>query len=144
MFRLSFPFYRLGLGHSVAIFSLSGGCVHYVKRPGAVLQSGTVLCKLDLDDSSKVQTAALFKGGFPASEESSFELQAEKKHSTFNRLKSTLENIMAGYVLPQVYFAQHLQQVSEPTLSEDLNVHQLCLIFMEMFLGQPHSSFDQI
>ena len=83
-----------------------------MKRPGAVLQSGVVLCKLDLDDSSKVQTAAQFKGVFPHSEESSLELQAEKKHATFARLKSTLENIMAGYVLPTEYFAQHLEQVT--------------------------------
>ena len=82
-----------------------------MKRPGAVLQSGTILCKLDLDDSSKIQKAASFQGGFPASEESSSELHAEKKHSTFNRLKSTLENIMAGYVLPKDYFGQHMQQV---------------------------------
>lgn len=31
------------------------GCIHYVKRPGAVLDPGCVIAKLQLDDPSRVQ-----------------------------------------------------------------------------------------
>lgn len=31
------------------------GCIHYVKRPGAALDPGCVIAKLQLDDPSRVQ-----------------------------------------------------------------------------------------
>lgn len=30
------------------------GCVHFVKRPGAVLKSGCILARMELDDPSSV------------------------------------------------------------------------------------------
>ena len=40
------------------------GCVHYVKRPGAVLRVGMVLAKLSLDDPSCVRQAQRFQVSF--------------------------------------------------------------------------------
>lgn len=31
------------------------GCIHYVKRAGAVLEPGCIIAKLQLDDPSRVQ-----------------------------------------------------------------------------------------
>ena len=39
--------------------------VHYVKRPGAVLDGGSVVANLDLDDPSRVQQAQSFTGKLP-------------------------------------------------------------------------------
>lgn len=34
------------------------GCVHFVKRPGAVLQSGCVVAHMELDDPSSIHLAS--------------------------------------------------------------------------------------
>nr|CAH7761590.1 unnamed protein product [Callosobruchus chinensis] len=41
------------------------GIVSYVKRPGAVLDAGSVIATLELDDPSLVTKAVLYKGPFP-------------------------------------------------------------------------------
>lgn len=35
------------------------GCIHYVKRAGAVLEPGCIIAKLQLDDPSRVQQVYL-------------------------------------------------------------------------------------
>lgn len=35
------------------------GCVHFIKRPGAVLESGCVVARLELDDPSRLHPASL-------------------------------------------------------------------------------------
>lgn len=37
---------------------VESGCVHYVKRHGAVLEPGCVVARLDLDDPSNIQPAS--------------------------------------------------------------------------------------
>lgn len=36
------------------------GCIHYVKRAGAVLEPGCVIGKLQLDDPSRVQQVHIY------------------------------------------------------------------------------------
>lgn len=38
----------------MALTVQESGCVHYVKRPGAVLDSGCIVAKLELDDSTSL------------------------------------------------------------------------------------------
>lgn len=71
------------------------GCVFYVKRPGAVLDSGSLLAHLELDDASLVTKAKEYKGGFSETDVSSSNL-AEKLNHVHNSYKTMLENILAG------------------------------------------------
>ncbi|XP_062596285.1 acetyl-CoA carboxylase 1-like isoform X10 [Saccostrea cucullata] len=83
------------------------GCVHYVKRPGAVLEGGSIVAHLDLDDPSRVQQAQSFKGTLPQPQAPP--THGEKLHQIFQSTRSELENILAGYTLPDPYFKPKLQ-----------------------------------
>lgn len=49
-------FYRLQVMKMVmTLTAAESGCIHYVKRPGAALDPGCVIAKLQLDDPSRVQ-----------------------------------------------------------------------------------------
>lgn len=37
------------------------GCIHFVKRPGAVLQPGCVVARIDLDDPSSIHRVSEWK-----------------------------------------------------------------------------------
>lgn len=39
----------------MTLTAAESGCIHYVKRPGAALDPGCVIAKLQLDDPSRVQ-----------------------------------------------------------------------------------------
>lgn len=39
----------------MTLTAVESGCIHYVKRAGAVLEPGCVIAKLQLDDPSRVQ-----------------------------------------------------------------------------------------
>lgn len=39
----------------MTLTAMESGCIHYVKRAGAVLEPGCVIAKLQLDDPSRVQ-----------------------------------------------------------------------------------------
>ncbi|XP_049512514.1 acetyl-CoA carboxylase-like isoform X3 [Dermacentor silvarum] len=83
------------------------GCVHFIKRPGAVLEAGCELARLELDDPSRVNKAIPFEGSFPAPE-SEGGLHEEKLNQQFLAAKQDLENVLDGYVLPDPHFAQHM------------------------------------
>lgn len=47
------------------------GLVHHVKRSGAVLEAGSILARLDLDDPTRVHRAELFTRGFDSLDDES-------------------------------------------------------------------------
>lgn len=85
--------------------------VHYVKRPGAVLDGGSVVANLDLDDPSRVQQAQSFTGTLPQPQAPP--THGEKLHQLFQSTRAELENILAGYSLPEPYFRPKLQESIE-------------------------------
>lgn len=104
------------------------GIVHHIKRSGAVLEAGSILAKLDLDDPTRVHRADLFTRGFDAlaqqneddesgiassnsssNHDSTHQMQEQKLNVTFNSVKIHLENVLAGYCLPEPYFSCKLQ-----------------------------------
>ncbi|KAK3098334.1 hypothetical protein FSP39_018526, partial [Pinctada imbricata] len=87
------------------------GCVHYVKRPGAVLDAGSIISRLDLDDPSRVQQAKSFSGHLPKPQAPP--THGEKLHQIFQSARTELDNILAGYVLPEPYFKIRLKQSVE-------------------------------
>ncbi|XP_052244589.1 acetyl-CoA carboxylase-like isoform X1 [Dreissena polymorpha] len=82
------------------------GCIHYVKRPGAVLDSGSLVANLTLDDPTRVVQATPCKDKLPNSENPP--THGMKLHQIYQRSVEELEQILAGYVLPDPYFSQKL------------------------------------
>uniref|UniRef100_A0A8C5HRX9 acetyl-CoA carboxylase n=1 Tax=Gouania willdenowi TaxID=441366 RepID=A0A8C5HRX9_GOUWI len=78
------------------------GCIHYVKRPGAALEPGCVIAKLQLDDPSRVQQVQLTLGVKP--------LRGEKLHRVFHNTLDHLVHIMNGYCLPETFFNIKLKE----------------------------------
>ncbi|TKC41406.1 hypothetical protein EI555_005588, partial [Monodon monoceros] len=83
------------------------GRVKYVKRPGAVLEAGCVVARLDLDDPSKVHPAEPFTGELPS--QPTLPILGEKLHQVFHSVLENLRNIMKGYCLPEPIFSIKLK-----------------------------------
>ncbi|XP_035212091.1 acetyl-CoA carboxylase-like isoform X1 [Stegodyphus dumicola] len=84
------------------------GCIHFVKRPGAVLEAGTILARLELDDPSQMKRAQLFTGVFPNDDFPSW--HGDKLNQVFQAARQELEYILAGYALPDPYFTPKMMQ----------------------------------
>jgi len=94
------------------------GCVHYVKRPGAVLDAGSILARLQLDDPSRVQTAVLFTDELP-SKIPQQSVYGERLHQVYQCARTNLENILAGYAIPEPHF--------QKLMHDNVNVMMKCL-----------------
>ncbi|XP_021953724.1 acetyl-CoA carboxylase isoform X2 [Folsomia candida] len=88
------------------------GCIQYCKRPGAVLDGGALIARLELDDASKVTTAQTFTGKFSISEDTVV-YAGDKLNQVYQSCKSSLEHILAGYCLPDPHFAIKSKEVIE-------------------------------
>lgn len=108
----------------MSLTAQESGTVTLVKRPGAVLEAGAILARLELVDPSLVRRAELFSGGFDVLEmqddsenetdsdsiTSLNEPQEQKLNVTFEQAKKHLENILAGYTLPDSFFTEKLNE----------------------------------
>uniref|UniRef100_A0A8C0ALK5 Acetyl-CoA carboxylase 1 n=1 Tax=Bos mutus grunniens TaxID=30521 RepID=A0A8C0ALK5_BOSMU len=83
------------------------GRVKYVRRPGAVLEAGCVVARLELDDPSKVRPAEPFTGELPS--QPTLPILGEKLHQVFHSVLENLTNIMNGYCLPEPIFSIKLK-----------------------------------
>ncbi|KAK9746194.1 Carbamoyl-phosphate synthase L chain, ATP binding domain [Popillia japonica] len=88
------------------------GSVSYVKRAGAVLDAGSVLATLELDDPTLVTKAQWYKGTFPELDVSN-PGSSQKLNHIHNSYKTILENTLAGYCLPEPYNTARLREVIE-------------------------------
>ncbi|XP_077168889.1 acetyl-CoA carboxylase 1 isoform X2 [Paroedura picta] len=86
----------------MTLTAAESGCIHYVKRPGAALDPGCVIAKLQLDDPSRVQQAELHTGTLPKIQSTA--LRGEKLHRVFHYVLDNLVNVMNGYCLPEPFF----------------------------------------
>ncbi|CAH2295134.1 acetyl- carboxylase 2 isoform X4 [Pelobates cultripes] len=84
------------------------GVIHYVKRPGAVLESGCVVAHLDLDDPSKLHQTELYTGDLRPQQ--TLPIIGEKLHQVFHNVLDNLINVMNGYCLPEPYFTAKLKE----------------------------------
>uniref|UniRef100_A0A8B9GNM9 acetyl-CoA carboxylase n=1 Tax=Amazona collaria TaxID=241587 RepID=A0A8B9GNM9_9PSIT len=91
----------------MTLTAAESGCIHYVKRPGAVLDPGCVIAKLQLDDPSRVQQAELHTGTLPQIQSTA--LRGEKLHRIFHYVLDNLVNVMNGYCLPEPYFSSKVK-----------------------------------
>uniref|UniRef100_A0AAR2KSB1 acetyl-CoA carboxylase n=1 Tax=Pygocentrus nattereri TaxID=42514 RepID=A0AAR2KSB1_PYGNA len=87
----------------MTLTAAESGCIHYVKRAGAVLEPGCVIAKLQLDDPSRLHTGAL-----PSVQ--AVALRGEKLHRVFHNTLDHLVHIMSGFCLPEPFFGAKLKE----------------------------------
>ncbi|XP_030077914.1 acetyl-CoA carboxylase 1 isoform X3 [Microcaecilia unicolor] len=92
----------------MTLTAAESGCIHYVKRAGAVLEPGCIIAKLQLDDPSRVQQAELYTGPLPQIQSSA--LRGEKLHRVFHCALDNLMNVMNGYCMPEPYFSNKVKE----------------------------------
>uniref|UniRef100_A0A8C7WD45 acetyl-CoA carboxylase n=1 Tax=Oncorhynchus mykiss TaxID=8022 RepID=A0A8C7WD45_ONCMY len=85
----------------MTLTALVSGCIHYVKRPGAVLEPGCVIAKLQLDDPGRVQQVSTLEV---------FCKVGEKLHRVFHSTLDHLVHIMSGFCLPEPFFSGKLKE----------------------------------
>ncbi|XP_047665599.1 acetyl-CoA carboxylase 1 isoform X4 [Tachysurus fulvidraco] len=95
----------------MTLTAAESGCIHYVKRAGAVLEPGCVIAKLQLDDPSRVQQAELHTGALPIVQ--SVALRGEKLHRVFHNTLDHLVHIMNGFCLPEPFFSAKVTNLKE-------------------------------
>ncbi|XP_063051128.1 acetyl-CoA carboxylase isoform X2 [Engraulis encrasicolus] len=78
------------------------GCVHYLKRPGAVLEPGCMVAHLELDDPSNIRPVELYTGMLPPQEP--LPIVGDRLHQVFHSVLDNLIKMMDGYCLPEHYF----------------------------------------
>lgn len=86
------------------------GSVFYVKRPGAVLETGVLIAHLELDDPSLVTKAQEYSGQFLAPATPAV---PEKLNNLHTKYRTALENTLAGYCLPDPYHLPRLRDLIE-------------------------------
>ncbi|ERE68585.1 acetyl-CoA carboxylase 2-like protein [Cricetulus griseus] len=91
----------------MTLTAVESGCIHYVKRPGAALDPGCVIAKMQLDNPSKVQQAELHTGILPKIQSTA--LRGEKLHRVFHYVLDNLVNVMSGYCLPDPFFSSRVK-----------------------------------
>lgn len=94
----------------MTVTASEAGSVFYVKRPGAILEAGTLIAHLELDDPSLVTKAQEYTGQFPAPVAPAV---PEKLNHLHAKYRNTLENTLAGYCLPDPYHLPRLRELIE-------------------------------
>ncbi|XP_056601991.1 acetyl-CoA carboxylase isoform X2 [Triplophysa dalaica] len=84
------------------------GCVHFIKRPGTVLEPGCVVARMDLDDPSCILQVKPNTEALPSQEP--LPIIGEKLHQVFHSVLENLVKIMDGYCLPEPYFSDKLKK----------------------------------
>ncbi|XP_065833896.1 acetyl-CoA carboxylase-like isoform X2 [Oscarella lobularis] len=92
------------------------GCVHYVKYPGAILDAGTVIARLDLDDPTKIKKAKPYEGKFPFGQ-TSFNSSKATVSQTFRVARKVLEDVLNGYCIPEPYATAKVTEAIEKLMT---------------------------
>lgn len=79
----------------MTLTATEAGSLYYAKRPGAVLDAGSVIGHLELDDPSLVTRAQDYKGQFPEVDVST-PMIGDKLNHVHNSYRQILDNILAG------------------------------------------------
>jgi acetyl-CoA carboxylase / biotin carboxylase 1 len=94
----------------MTLTSQENGMLTFVKRQGAVLDAGSLICTMELDDPSLVTKAQLYRNTWPVNDNVHV---PEKLNRVHNNYKAILENTLAGYCLPDPYNAPRLREIIE-------------------------------
>ncbi|XP_051514882.1 acetyl-CoA carboxylase 2-like isoform X2 [Myxocyprinus asiaticus] len=92
----------------MALHVQQSGCIHFIKRPGTVLEPGCVVARMDLDDPSCIHPVKPNTEALPPHEP--LPIVGEKLHQVFHNVLENLVKIMDGYSLPEPYFSEKLKK----------------------------------
>ncbi|KAL1235404.1 Acetyl-CoA carboxylase [Trichinella spiralis] len=92
----------------ITLSSPANGSIHYVKRPGALLNPGSLVATLTLDDPSRVRRIVDYDGTFPVDLPSA-QQHGEKLYQTYRDLVTYFDHLLQGYTLPEPYFSANLR-----------------------------------
>lgn len=87
--------------------STVSGTIKHVKRNGTVLEVGSIIARLQVDDASLVQKSVLFEGQFTSAQGP--KVKGNKIHQIFAINKEALSHILVGYSYPERYFKEKLE-----------------------------------
>lgn len=73
-----------------------------------MLDAGSLVARLQLDDPSRVQQALPFPGQLP--KQKCRPVCGDKLHQLFQSSRTALENVLNGYALPEPYFTKYLNE----------------------------------
>ncbi len=81
------------------------GTLTYCKRPGAILENGSLVAKLSLDDPAQCKRAQKYDGdGFEITSEETPSSKIMNLSQGYVHAKTTLDNALSGYCYPDRYF----------------------------------------
>jgi len=93
------------------------GCLYYNKRPGAILDPGAIIAHLDLDDASRIQRVQMFTGRFRDPAEFQLPVWGDKLNQIYQNCRSVMDNIFAGYCLPDPFFQPKIKETIEKMMT---------------------------
>ncbi|XP_029915714.1 acetyl-CoA carboxylase isoform X1 [Myripristis murdjan] len=92
----------------MALTVQESGCIHFVKRPGAVLEPGCIVARMELDDPSSIHPVELNTASLPPQQP--LPIVGEKLHQVFHSVLENLIKVMDGYCLAEPYFSSKVKQ----------------------------------
>lgn len=99
----------------MTLTATESGTLEHVKRAGAVLECGSVIAKLQLDDPSRVQNLHTFSLPFPSLLDTQPEVH--KLNHVLLRCRLIVDQILAGYASPEPYYSKQLHETIETLMS---------------------------
>lgn len=101
----------------MALTVTESGCVYHLKRPGAVLNAGDIIARMDLDDPSIVTKALLFTGDFPHPSNTTLPKEDEKLNHIYQTRRAVLDNVLNGYCLPDGHFNKMVRETVQKLMT---------------------------
>jgi len=90
---------------SMSLYAKESGTLHWGKRPGAILETASTIATMTLDDASQCMRATPYSGpGFPTIGSTDQPARPYSLHQEFVAVRTSLENSLAGYCPPDLYF----------------------------------------
>eukprot|EP00095_Tigriopus_kingsejongensis_P004246 maker-scaffold711_size108467-snap-gene-0.33 protein:Tk04246 transcript:maker-scaffold711_size108467-snap-gene-0.33-mRNA-1 annotation:"hypothetical protein DAPPUDRAFT_222043" len=86
------------------------GVITFAKRPGAILESGSTIARLSLDDPAQCKRAETYEGlGFPSPTTDAMPSRAMNLSQGYINSKQSLDNTLAGYCCPDEHFKEFIE-----------------------------------
>lgn len=117
------------------------GAIQHVKRNGAVLEVGSTIARLQVDDASLIQKSVLFEGQFAKPQGP--KVKGNKLHQVFQNNKEALCHILVGYSYPERYFKEKLES-SVNALMDALRDPSLPLLELQELISSIQSRIPPV
>lgn len=112
------------------------GTIQHVKRNGTVLEVGSIIARLQVDDTSLVQKSVQYTEKFKKSQGP--KVKGNKLHQVFQSSKESLSHILVGFSYPERYFKEKLES-SVNTLMDALRNPSLPLLELQELISSIQS-----